>query len=87
MELLIYVLLLLFVFASCDDDDVNNPDPPNEEEVITTVELTFTPAGGAPLVFIWKDSDGPGGNPPEQEDDIVSPARCLWCDQYGGCGD
>ena len=23
----------------------------------------------------------------EREDDILSPARCLWRDQYGGCGD
>ena len=23
----------------------------------------------------------------ERKDGIVSPARCLWCDQYGGCGE
>lgn len=54
--------LLLFLAVSCDNDD---PEPVNEEELITTVKLTFTPAGGGTaVVATFQDFDGAGGNSP-----------------------
>jgi hypothetical protein len=41
-------------------DDTTNPDDTNEQELITTVELTFTPQAGDPLVFSWADPEGDG---------------------------
>ena len=57
-------LLLLFVsvlgISACKDDTV-----PNEEELITTLQHTLTPAGGgSPVVFLFRDTDGDGGNAP-----------------------
>jgi hypothetical protein len=34
------------------------------QELITTVTLTLTPAGGAPIVAEFDDADGDGGDPP-----------------------
>lgn len=54
--------LLLVALAACGDPgDGTGGD--NEQEVITTVQLTFTPAGGVPLVFEFDDPDGDGGSP------------------------
>lgn len=51
---------LAFV-ASCDDDDHSH----NEGEVITTVVLTFTPAGGGTAITAtFNDPDGDGGAAP-----------------------
>ena len=53
------LVIALFGLNACDDDDA--PEPENESEVITTVKLTFTPAGGGnPLTFQAKDADGDG---------------------------
>ncbi|MBD0256961.1 MAG: type 1 periplasmic binding fold superfamily protein [Cytophagales bacterium] len=56
-------LLAGLVFLSaCNNDD---PEPENQEELITTVRLTFTPAGGGtPVVATWQDQDGDGGGAP-----------------------
>lgn len=66
-------LLLLFSAAflsSCDKDD---PELENQEELITTVTLTFTPAGGGtPVTATWQDRDGAGG-----QDPTVSPNTIL----------
>lgn len=52
----------LVLLSACNDDD---PVLENQEELITTVRLTFTPAGGgAPVTATWQDLDGDGGNPP-----------------------
>jgi hypothetical protein len=53
--------IVLVLLAACSDDGGDTQDP---VEVITTVTLTFTPAGGAPVVASFKDIDGDGGNPP-----------------------
>ncbi len=53
------LLGLLFFFSACNDDE----DPVVEEtpEQITTLRLTFVPAGGgAPLIFSSVDADGDG---------------------------
>ena len=53
----------LALLSACDKDD---PELENQEELITTVRLTFTPAGGGtPVIATWEDLDGDGGNPPE----------------------
>lgn len=41
-------------------DDTENPNETNEQELITTVELTFAPAMGDPLVFTWDDPEADG---------------------------
>ncbi len=42
-----------------------DPDPVNESELITSVTMTWTPQGsGAPVLFQFKDLDGPGGAAP-----------------------
>jgi len=41
-------------------EDAQNPDDLNEQEFITTVELTFSPSTGDPLVFAWTDLEGDG---------------------------
>ena len=55
--------------VSCNKDD----DPTgNEEELITTLRLTMRETGSATTkVFEFKDTDGPGGNPPVKFDNIV----------------
>jgi hypothetical protein len=58
------------LFTACDKDD---EDPQNEQELITTVKLTFTAAGGSAQSFLVKDLDGDGGNPPVQEEIVLSP--------------
>lgn len=51
----------LVATAACSDDAVQ----PSEPEVITTVTLTFTPAGGGtPVVVAYDDPDGDGGAAP-----------------------
>jgi len=67
-----YMTLALIAAAAItgckkDDDDPAAPAPPpvNEEELITTLRLTFTPAGGgATKVLQFVDLDGDGGNAP-----------------------
>lgn len=57
------LLLLLFAFTGCRRTD--NPANADEQEKITTVKLKLTPAtGGTPVEAVWRDLDGPGGNPP-----------------------
>lgn len=62
-QLMIPAFLLIFalMISGCSKD----PDPVNEEEVITTLTMTWTPAGsGSPVVFQFRDPDGEGGNAP-----------------------
>ena len=57
-------LLAGLVFLSACDN--NDPEAENQEELITTVRLTFTPAGGGtPVVATWQDLDGDGGSAPQ----------------------
>lgn len=56
------MLTMAITIFSCDNDD---PEPVNEEELITTVRVTFTPAGGGNAVEAsFRDFDGDGGNSP-----------------------
>lgn len=54
-------LLATMLLVSCGDD----PEPPNEEELITTLTVTLTPTGGAPITMTFKDLDGEGAGVPE----------------------
>lgn len=48
--------------VACSPLDEGSDDGHGEEtEVITTVTLTFTPQGGAPIVASFRDPDGNGG--------------------------
>jgi hypothetical protein len=59
---LLGALALAAVLPACEDDHGHNH---NENEVITSVVLTFTPAGGgAPVVATFNDADGDGGDAP-----------------------
>lgn len=59
--LLIALISSSILFTNCKKDPVK----PNEEELITTVIATWTPVtGGDPIVFVWQDLDGDGGNAP-----------------------
>lgn len=59
--LLIALISSSILFTNCKKD----PPKPNEEELITTVIATWTPVtGGDPIVFVWQDLDGDGGNAP-----------------------
>ena len=58
MRSLILLLGVVF-FSQCDTED---PVPEQEEELITTMSLTFSPVGGgAEVLFIIQDEDGPEG--------------------------
>lgn len=51
-------------------DDV---EPTDENELITTLKLSFSEVGNSasPQVFIFRDVDGEGGNPPSSFDKVV----------------
>lgn len=52
-------LVIPIALVGCPD--IENPDDTlNDGEVITTVELTFTPTAGAPLVFSHADPENDG---------------------------
>ncbi|MBX2965024.1 MAG: hypothetical protein KF845_02675 [Cyclobacteriaceae bacterium] len=54
-------LVATLLLVSCGDD----PEPAHEEELITTLTVTLTPTGGAPITMTFKDLDGDGGGAPE----------------------
>jgi hypothetical protein len=58
---LFWLLGLVLLMSACNNDD---PQPVNEEEEITTLRITFTAAGEAPISFNWRDLDGEGGTAP-----------------------
>ena len=63
------LLMVTFVATGCKKD---SKEPENEEELITTLKLTFTEVGGtATSTVTFKDADGPGGNAPTQNEQIV----------------
>jgi hypothetical protein len=71
-----YALLLTMGFvvamSSCKKEDKVDP---NEEELITTLKVTLTATGASPLVFTFKDADGPTGAPPSVFDSIIVDAN------------
>jgi len=70
---LILALGLLWGAMSCKKD--NDVDP-NEEELITTLKVSLLPSGSTtPLVFTFRDPDGPGGAAPTVFDSIIVDAN------------
>ena len=64
-QILVILTAATLIFSSCKK---SNGGEGNDEELITTMNLTFTPAGGgAPLSFSFNDADGPGGTAPTQD--------------------
>lgn len=47
--------------VACGDPGGQNG---NIEEVITTVTLSFAPTAGSPIIAVWHDADGDGGDAP-----------------------
>lgn len=75
---------LAILIGGCKKDNNTVTAPPNEteQEVITTLKLTFTDLKTNMVTYtaLFKDSDGPGGNPPIQFDDIkLSPYTSYQC--------
>ncbi|MDZ4071344.1 MAG: hypothetical protein U1C70_05925 [Sediminibacterium sp.] len=67
--LMVALLMVTFVATGCKKDPQK---PENEEELITTLRLTFTEVGGtATSTVTFKDADGPGGNAPTQNEQII----------------
>jgi hypothetical protein len=67
MAMVMAVTIITTVSCNKDDNPVGN-----EEELITTLRLTMRETGSATTkVFEFKDTDGPGGNPPVKFDNIV----------------
>jgi hypothetical protein len=72
----IFVLVaLLGMNFSCKKDQpdpVDEPTVEEEGELITTFKLSFVDSSGleSPLEFVFRDTDGPGGNSPSQFDTI-----------------
>ncbi len=67
-----FVLFLTFGCKKDQVEPVTNPPAQNDEELITTFKMTFVDSAGieADKVFLFRDVDGPGGNPPSQFDTI-----------------
>lgn len=72
-----YAILLAVAgttFSSCSKNEGTEED--NDEEVITTVRLTFVPAGGGTsLTYQYNDADGPGGLSPVQDEIVLAPSK------------
>jgi len=69
-------------FTSCKKDRLKPRD--NEGELITTVELRFTEQGSSEAKhFFFRDTDGEGGNPPSDHDEIVLDAdKTYFCEIF-----
>jgi hypothetical protein len=75
MKMALGILVASAVLTSCKKDKVVEPEP-NAEEVITTMKLTFVPAGGGTtLTYQFEDADGPGGNAPTQQEIVLAPSK------------
>ena len=66
------VLCSLMISCNGVDNEITNPQISNDEELITAVILTLKDSSNTENVkeFTFKDSDGEGGNDPEQFDTI-----------------
>ena len=73
MKIALVILVSSAVITSCKKDKMEEP---NDNEVITTIILTFVPAGGgATLTYQFDDADGPGGTAPSQQEIVLAPAK------------
>jgi hypothetical protein len=75
-KITLLVSLCSLLGLGCGHGDHHDHD--HENEVITTVALTFTPeGGGTPLVALFDDPDGPGGDPPMIDPIALAPGRYV----------
>lgn len=74
-SLVLGVLMLTMTGCSKEKDRISN-----EEELITTVSLKFTKVGDplTSFTYTFRDTDGEGGNPPSQFDEIVLAANTSY---------
>lgn len=73
MQIALGILVSSAVITSCKKD---KPEEPNDNEVITTMILTFVPAGGgSTLTYQFDDPDGPGGAAPTQQEIVLAPSK------------
>jgi hypothetical protein len=73
MKIALGILVFSAVITSCKKDKVEEP---NDNEVITTMKLTFVPAGGGTtLTYQFDDADGPGGAAPTQQEIVLAPSK------------
>lgn len=70
---LIALVIAIFTFSACKEEGPKPSDPPsNEGELITTLKIILTDsADNSVKTFVFKDTDGDGGNNPTQFDTIV----------------
>lgn len=70
-----------FLLASLSGCKKDGKAPENEEELITTITLTFTEIGGsATHTYTFRDTDGPGGNAPTLNEQIIlAPNKSYNC--------
>ena len=72
MKIALGILVSSAVITSCEKDEMEE----NDNEVITTMKLTFVPAGGgATLTYQFDDADGPGGAVPTQQEIVLAPSK------------
>ncbi len=75
LKKLFFLSFALLFFIACKKDDVIED---NDNELITTVELSFTKQGtSTPVVYTWKDTDGPGGSNPVIEPILLDAASAY----------
>lgn len=70
---LLLLSLLILTFSACIDDEPkpNNP-PTNDSELITTLKIILTDSSDNSVkTFVFRDTDGDGGNNPTKFDTIV----------------
>ena len=66
LKYLLLAFTSVLILTSCDGGDDDDIPPVDEGELITTVTLTLTDSANTTDVrtATFRDSDGPGGNPP-----------------------
>jgi hypothetical protein len=75
LQLALGIVVSASLFTSCKKDAVEET---NDEELITTMKLTFVPVGGgSALTYQFKDTDGPGGAAPIQQEIELAPSRAY----------
>jgi hypothetical protein len=73
MKIALGVFVSSAVITSCKKDKTEEP---NDNEVITTMKLSFVPAGGGTaLTYQFDDQDGPGGAAPTQQEIVLAPSK------------
>lgn len=82
LKALIPFLLLALTACHKDKNEITVPQSPDENELITTLKLVYTDSAmGDTQTAIFRDIDGPGGNPPTQFDTIRLKTQTVYLAQ------